>query len=567
LPDRNAGSKTVDQAGRRLFRGDRFRLLAKPGRKHRSLPSITITFPDIIARLQPGLLVWIDDGKIGARVVEIIEDGAVLEVTVARDKGKKLKLEKGDQFSRHRSRYRASHRSRPRRSPLCRGPCRYRRLLLRPAPGRYSRLAAALKQHRGERPPQPLLLKIETGLAVRNLPRLIVQAGAHQPVAVMIARGDLAMEVGTERLSEAQEEILWLCEAAHIPVVWATQVLETLLKTGAPSRAEVTDAAMGQRAECIMLNKGPYITETIRFLAGILRRMDRHQFKKTARLSALTSWRGPQPLPHASFSLFVRCSRVTGFEHSRRHAVTVATGTLSMDRFQIILAIAAATFAAAITFAKANATPMDPAAINAATFAGEQLPEGQSPLAARLQVLLDRAGASPGVIDGYAGENVEKAIRGFEEVNRLPVDGLIDQMMWDTLQAMGSDVIVTHTITRDDVSGISEPLPDDYARLARLEHLGYTSVQEKLAERFHMDMEFLAQLNPGAAFRAGETIFVADPGNDQKADIASLVADKSQARLLRLRCRADTGRDLSDHHRQHQHAIAQRNPHRQRHRH
>jgi pyruvate kinase len=157
-------------------------------------------------------------------------------------------------------------------------------------------MMAALRRHRGERPPQPLLLKIETGLAVRNLPRLIVQAGSHHPVAVMIARGDLAMEVGTERLSEAQEEILWLCEAAHIPVVWATQVLETLLKSGAPSRAEVTDAAMGQRAECIMLNKGPYIAETIRFLAGILRRMDRHQFKKTARLSALTSWRGPQPL-------------------------------------------------------------------------------------------------------------------------------------------------------------------------------------------------------------------------------------------------------------------------------
>ena len=157
-------------------------------------------------------------------------------------------------------------------------------------------LNAELAKHRGDRPPQPLLLKIETGLAVRNLPRLIVQAGSHQPVAVMIARGDLAMEVGTERLSEVQEEILWLCEAAHIPAVWATQVLETLLKTGAPSRAEVTDAAMGQRAECIMLNKGPYIVETIRFLAGILRRMDRHQFKKTARLSALTSWRGPQPL-------------------------------------------------------------------------------------------------------------------------------------------------------------------------------------------------------------------------------------------------------------------------------
>ena len=203
-----------------------------------------------------------------------------------------------------------------------------------------------------------------------------------------------------------------------------------------------------------------------------------------------------------------------------------------MDRFQVILAIAAATFAAAVTFAKANAAPMDPVAINAATFAGEQLPEGQSPLAAKLQILLDRAGASPGVIDGYAGDNVEKAIRGFQQVNRLPDDGLIDEMTWNTLQAMGNDVIVSYTITGADVSGISEPLPDDYARLARLEHLGYTSVQEKLAERFHMDMEFIAELNPNAAFSAGETIFVADPGSDQKADIASLVADKSQARLL-----------------------------------
>lgn len=203
-----------------------------------------------------------------------------------------------------------------------------------------------------------------------------------------------------------------------------------------------------------------------------------------------------------------------------------------MDRFQVILAIAAATFAAAVTFAKANAAPMDPVAINAATFAGEQLPEGQSPLAAKLQILLDRAGASPGVIDGYAGDNVEKAIRGFQQVNRLPADGLIDETTWNTLQAMGNDVIVSYTITGADVSGISEPLPDDYARLARLEHLGYTSVQEKLAERFHMDMEFIAELNPNAAFSAGETIFVADPGSDQKADIASLVADKSQARLL-----------------------------------
>lgn len=281
---------------RRLYRGDRFQLLRKPASKHAALLSITITFSDIVAKLQPGLQVWIDDGKIGARVVELVEDGAILEVTVVADKGKKLKLKKGINFPAVDLEIEHLTATDRENLPFVAANADIVGCSFVQRPQDIRGLMAALKQHRGERPPQPLLLKIETGLAVRNLPRLIVQAGSHHPVAVMIARGDLAMEVGTERLSEAQEEILWLCEAAHIPVVWATQVLETLLKTGAPSRAEVTDAAMGQRAECIMLNKGPYIAETIWFLAGILRRMDRHQFKKTARLSALTSWRGAQPL-------------------------------------------------------------------------------------------------------------------------------------------------------------------------------------------------------------------------------------------------------------------------------
>jgi len=79
----------------------------------------------------------------------------------------------------------------------------------------------------------------------------------------MIARGDLLVEIGYERLAEVQEEILWLCEAAHVPVIWATQVLEGLAQKGLPSRAEITDAAMGVRAECVMLNKGPHIIEAV----------------------------------------------------------------------------------------------------------------------------------------------------------------------------------------------------------------------------------------------------------------------------------------------------------------
>ncbi len=132
-----------------------------------------------------------------------------------------------------------------------------------------------------------VVLKIETQAGFNRLPMLLLAAMRHPRVAVMVARGDLGVEVGFERLSEVQEEILWLCEAAHVPVIWATQVLESLAKGGMPSRAEVTDAAMGSRAECVMLNKGPYIRETLRFLVDVLRRMEEHQHKKTSRLRKL----------------------------------------------------------------------------------------------------------------------------------------------------------------------------------------------------------------------------------------------------------------------------------------
>jgi pyruvate kinase len=87
-----------------------------------------------------------------------------------------------------------------------------------------------------------------------------------------------------------QEELLWLCEAAHGPVTWATEVLENLRKKGTFVRGEMTDAAMAARAECVMLNKGPYIGEAIHVLQGLLVRMSEHQNKKTPRLRALHAW-------------------------------------------------------------------------------------------------------------------------------------------------------------------------------------------------------------------------------------------------------------------------------------
>ena len=132
-----------------------------------------------------------------------------------------------------------------------------------------------------------LVLKIETRKGFKNLSRLLLTAMQRYPVAVMIARGDLAVECGWERLAELQEEILWICEAAQVPVIWATQVLELNAKKGQPSRAEISDAAMSEQADCVMLNKGPHIIATIRMLDNILRRMRGHQDKRAARLKKL----------------------------------------------------------------------------------------------------------------------------------------------------------------------------------------------------------------------------------------------------------------------------------------
>jgi pyruvate kinase len=137
-----------------------------------------------------------------------------------------------------------------------------------------------------------VVLKIETRQAFEHLPQLLLTAMRRRRVGVMIARGDLAVETGYERMAELQEETLCLCEAAHLPVIWATQVLEQLATTGRPSRAEISDAAMAERAECVMLNKGPYITDAVIALDDILGRMAGHEYKKSPLLRSLQSWRG-----------------------------------------------------------------------------------------------------------------------------------------------------------------------------------------------------------------------------------------------------------------------------------
>jgi pyruvate kinase len=125
-----------------------------------------------------------------------------------------------------------------------------------------------------------LIIKIETPEAVKNLPLLLLEGMKEKALGLMIARGDLAVEIGFERMGEIQEEILWICEAAHIPVVWATQVLESLHKVGMATRSEITDAGHAALAECVMINKGEYTIEVMETLRDIIQRASTHRIKK-----------------------------------------------------------------------------------------------------------------------------------------------------------------------------------------------------------------------------------------------------------------------------------------------
>ena len=175
-------------------------------------------------------------------------------------------------------------------------------------------------------------------------------------------------------------------------------------------------------------------------------------------------------------------------------------------------------------------TPLTSDEINAAEFS-DVLPEGVSALTAKLQVLLDRAGSNPGVIDGVAGENVTKAIRGFEEITGLDVNGIMNQDLWERLRSP-VPVSLTYIITAQDLDKMIDSVPQDYSEMAKMQWLGYTSGAEALAEKFHMDQNFLISLNPLARFIAGERIVVINPGEQAPIAVSRIVADKMNERLV-----------------------------------
>lgn len=287
-------TETIDclDPGRKLAQGDMFVLQA--GGKPQATPetpfAAVASLPEIVNRLRVGDRVLYDDGKMEG-VVESGSGGRVaVRIRRARSGGVRFKPHKGLNLPDTALGL----------SPLTAKDERDLDAVIEAADMiGYSFVAHAedidlleevLRRKNAERKPFGLVAKIERPDAVANLPRLMARAVGSRPFAVMIARGDLAAEIGFARLAEMQEEILWLCEAAGVPAIWATQVLEDLVKHGVPSRGEMTDAAMAARAECVMLNKGPEVVAAVEVLDGLMARMDDHLFKKTPRLRALASW-------------------------------------------------------------------------------------------------------------------------------------------------------------------------------------------------------------------------------------------------------------------------------------
>ena len=258
--------------------GDRLWLTSsEPGQQWGTIPgAINCSVPEVLADLQVGERVLFDEGRIAGVIREVCPGAVEVDITQARPKGTRLRAEKGINFPDSRLTIPAL---------TCRDlsdlafAAAHADIVSYSFVSRAADIEVLQQELQGHgREDLAVVLKIETRRAFLNLPRLLLTAMRDpRPLGVMIARGDLAIECGWEELAEIQEEILRICAAAHIPCIWATQVLDEMARHGMPTRAEITDAAMGARAEAVMLNKGPNLTATVRTLGAIVARFHPRQ--------------------------------------------------------------------------------------------------------------------------------------------------------------------------------------------------------------------------------------------------------------------------------------------------
>ncbi|AGF73647.1 pyruvate kinase [Corynebacterium halotolerans] len=293
-----------------LHTGDRLILTDEqvPAELHPdTTPRISCTLPEAVAAVEVGQRVLFDDGAIAAEAVDKRTTDAGhteidLDITFAGPDGTKLAAHKGINLPE-------THLPLPSLTDedlaALRFVARHADIVnvsfIRDADDvdfvleKLEQIAAEVEDSDGAEAGERVrnlgvVLKIETIPAYENLAAVLLAGMRHANLGIMIARGDLAVELGFARMAEVPRLIAQMAEAGHIPTILATQVLENLAKSGLPSRAEITDAAYALRAECVMLNKGPHITDAINILHRMSTRLGRSQRKNRQLLRRIGSW-------------------------------------------------------------------------------------------------------------------------------------------------------------------------------------------------------------------------------------------------------------------------------------
>ena len=185
------------------------------------------------------------------------------------------------------------------------------------------------------------------------------------------------------------------------------------------------------------------------------------------------------------------------------------------------------------------ARALDPDSVNGARYleessAYENNATDYDPIVVKLQILLDQANFSPGMIDGRLGNNTIYALREFEKHSGQTADGRLDSKVWRVLEGGLTELLVPYVLTNQDTKGpFVQSIPEDYSAMADMDRLSYTSVEEMLSEKFHVDIELLKELNPHAQFdRPGEKILVPNVDDVGLATkIESIKIDKGQGVL------------------------------------
>lgn len=282
-------SDLTDKKGRPFLlirKGDEVILTGEDIQTDNKRHVIPMTLPEILPYIASGERVFFDDGKIEGIVRGAGSEGVYLEITKALPGGSKLRADKG--INLPDSELRIGGLTAKDREDFA-FVARHADIVnfsFVNTPADLDELYKLVDRHNAHK--LGIILKIETKRAYNNLASLLLHTMQREnPFGVMIARGDLAIEAGWENMGYIQREILRTCTAAHLPIIWATQVLENLAKRGIPARSEMTDIAQSLKAECVMLNKGPFINEALQFLDQFLIRGEMFQQKNKSMLPSL----------------------------------------------------------------------------------------------------------------------------------------------------------------------------------------------------------------------------------------------------------------------------------------